>query len=78
MLVIAFAGLVNASFIETAVAHPVTASNYLFGVINDDGDHYDDQWARGVRATTFEFQWKKYEPQEGVYDQSYINHMKQF
>lgn len=77
MLVIAFAGLDNAAFIKTAVAHPVASSNYLFGVINDDGDHYDDQWARGVRATTFEFQWKKYEPQEGVYDQSYINHMKQ-
>jgi len=50
---------------------------YLFGVINDDGLHYDDEWARGVRATTFELQWRLYEPQEGVYDTAYINFMKQ-
>jgi hypothetical protein len=55
----------------------LSTSRYLFGVINDDGLHYANQWARGVRATTFEFQWKLYEPQEGIYDQSYINHMKQ-
>jgi hypothetical protein len=50
---------------------------YIFGVVNDTGQNFDDLWARGVRATTFEFQWKKYEPQEGVFDQAYIDHMKQ-
>lgn len=55
----------------------VTAKTYLFGVVNDQGEHYGDLWNRGIRATTFEFQWKHYEPQEGLYDQSYINHMKQ-
>jgi len=49
---------------------------YLFGVINDQGAHYDDEWSRGVRATTLELQWKRYEPQEGVYDLAYINHLK--
>jgi hypothetical protein len=29
-----------------------------------------------LRATTFEFQWKRYEPSEGVYDTAYINHMR--
>jgi hypothetical protein len=58
-----------------AVQNP--SSIYLFGVVNDDGLHYDDLWQRGVRAVTFEFQWKRYEPQEGVYDQDYINHMQQ-
>ncbi len=50
-------------------------SHYLFGVINNEGNHYDDEWARGVRATTFELQWKRYEPAQGVYDTVYIEHM---
>jgi len=48
---------------------------YLFGVINDDGLHYADEWARGVRATTFELHWDLYEPQEGVYDMTYVHQM---
>lgn len=60
-------------FIPTP-SHP--ANPPLFGVINDEGNHYNDLWNRGVRATTFEFQWKRYEPQEGVYDSSYISHMQ--
>ncbi len=51
-------------------------SAYMFGVINDQGQHYADLWERGVRATTFEFQWKRYEPQEGIFDQDYIDHMQ--
>ncbi len=61
-------------------ATPVSSApttRYLFGVINDEGLHYDDEWARGVRATTFELQWKLYEPQPGVYDQTYIQFMQQ-
>lgn len=50
---------------------------FLFGVVNDDGHHFADEWARGVRATTFELQWRRYEPQEGVYDTAYINSMQQ-
>ncbi|HSR31257.1 MAG TPA: beta-galactosidase, partial [Anaerolineae bacterium] len=50
---------------------------YLFGVINDDGLHYGDEWKRGVHATTLELQWKLYEPQEDVYNTNYINFMKQ-
>jgi hypothetical protein len=50
--------------------------SYLFGVINDDGRHYGDEWARGVRATTFELHWMRYEPQEGVYDIDHIESMK--
>ncbi|MGW8249024.1 MAG: beta-galactosidase [Anaerolineales bacterium] len=49
---------------------------YLFGVVNDEGQHFNDLWDRGLRATTFELQWKLYEPQPGVYDLAYINHMK--
>ena len=49
---------------------------YLFGVMNNDGKHYADEWARGVRATTFELQWKRYEPQPGAYDTVYIASMK--
>ena len=60
-----------------AAAIAKQSSAYLFGVVNDDGLHYDDLWGRGVRAITFEFQWKRYEPQQGVYDQGYINHMQQ-
>ena len=55
----------------------MTTANYLFGVVSDDGAHYADLWSKGVRATTFEFQWKEYEPQEGVFNQAYIDHMKQ-
>lgn len=51
-------------------------SKFLFGVINNDGHHYAEEWQNGVRATTFEFQWGFYEPQEGVFDDSYIQHMK--
>lgn len=54
-----------------------TAPRYLFGIINDDSQHFEDEWRRGVRATTFELQWKRYEPQEGQYDMAYINAMKQ-
>lgn len=50
---------------------------YLFGVINNDGLHYADEWARGVRATSFELQWKLYEPQPGTYDQTYLTLMQQ-
>jgi len=55
-----------------------TPSEFLFGVINDEGQpqHYADEWARGVRATTLELQWKLYEPQEGVYDTGYVAHLK--
>jgi hypothetical protein len=37
-------------------------SPYLFGVLNDEGKHYADERERGVRATTFELQWRLYEP----------------
>jgi hypothetical protein len=50
--------------------------NYLYGVINNDGQHYADEWQQGVRATTFEFQWQLYEPHEGVFDNGYIQHMQ--
>jgi len=75
--VLALASIGNAAFTIFPIPNPLNTVHPLFGVINDDGLHYDDEWARGVRATTFEFQWKLYEPQEGVYDQSYIDHMKQ-
>jgi len=61
-----------------ATAAPLApTARYLFGVINNLGQHYADEWARGVRATTFELQWKLYEPQEGVYDTAYIRFMQQ-
>jgi len=50
---------------------------YRFGVVNDISQHHNDLWTRGVRAVTFELQWKLYEPQEGVYDIDYIQHMQQ-
>lgn len=50
---------------------------YTFGVVNDDGLHYAELWEMGVRATTFEFQWKRYEPIEGVYDLSYVQHLRE-
>ena len=56
---------------------PHRANNFLFGVINDQGLHYDDEWDRGVRATTLELHWRLYEPQEGVYDTVYINQMRE-
>ena len=56
---------------------PGGRSRYPFGVINNQGEHYADEWAHGVRATVFELHWKYYEPQEGIYDQAYIDHMKQ-
>lgn len=49
---------------------------FLFGVVSDTGAHYDELWNLGLRATTFEFQWKRYEPSEGVYDSAYIDHMR--
>jgi hypothetical protein len=52
------------------------SGSFLFGVINNNGVHYADEWQHGVRATTFEFQWQLYEPQPGVFDQAYIDHMK--
>jgi hypothetical protein len=61
---------------QTVQAGYAIDSFYLFGVVNDQGQHYGDLWQRGVTATTFELQWKLYEPQQGVYDQSYIDHMK--
>ncbi|MGB0384278.1 MAG: carbohydrate binding domain-containing protein [Ardenticatenaceae bacterium] len=47
-------------------------SPYLFGVINNQSQHYADEWARGVRATTLELHWMFYEPQEGVIDMDYV------
>lgn len=62
---------------QTALAgDPPEDDHFLFGVVNDLGDHYADEWERGVRATTFELHWMHYEPQEGVYDQSYIAEMQ--
>ena len=59
------------------LAKPVAPEvSFLFGIINDDGLHYQDEWSRGVRATTFELQWRLYEPQPGMYDTDYINHMQ--
>lgn len=63
--------------LSTATALPLPAhgpGEALFGVINDEGGHYDDEWARGVRATTLELHWFLYEPQEGVYDAAYASH----
>jgi hypothetical protein len=59
------------------VIGPRTASTFLFGVINDEGQHFDDEWQRGVRATTLELHWFHYEPQEGVYDIAYVARMQQ-
>ncbi len=61
----------------TATQLPTLAPSFLFGVVNDDGRYYADEWQRGVRATTFELQWKRYEPQAGVYDTDYIDAMRQ-
>ncbi|RME44214.1 MAG: hypothetical protein D6796_12075, partial [Caldilineae bacterium] len=63
--------LLARTWLLSATAQPP----YLFGVINDDGLHYADEWARGVRATTFELHWDLYEPQEGVYDMTYVHQM---
>jgi hypothetical protein len=67
---------IASSTLRTTIIQP-QPNRFLFGVINDDGQHYQDEWGRGVRATTFELHWDQYEPQEGVYDQGYIDHMKQ-
>jgi hypothetical protein len=57
---------------------PGTATpKYIFGVINDLGTHYSEEWSSGVRATNLELHWKYYEPSPGIYDQSYIDHQKQ-
>jgi Beta-galactosidase len=61
---------------QSSLSEPGVPSQLLFGVINDAGQHFDDEWARGVRATTLELQWKRYEPQEGVYDSAYISQMQ--
>lgn len=68
---------VSGVLLFTAVrpASSAVGARYLFGVINNQGTHYDDEWARGVRATTLELQWKLYEPAQGVYDTAYIDHM---
>ncbi|MFQ5578139.1 MAG: hypothetical protein ACE5G8_14235, partial [Anaerolineae bacterium] len=58
-------------------AQSTLAPPFTFGVINNNGLHYDDEWSRGVRATTLELQWRLYEPQEGVYDTAYIALMQQ-
>lgn len=58
-------------------AGPGGRGRNLFGVINNQGEHYADEWAKGVRATVFELHWRHYEPQDGVYDQAYIDHAKQ-
>ena len=68
----------------SSTAKPATSSaerklfvqTFLFGVLNDNGDHFTDQWGRGVRATSLELQWKQYEPEQGVYDWDYINHLR--
>ncbi|MCI0643758.1 MAG: beta-galactosidase, partial [Chloroflexi bacterium] len=75
LLSMAFVALTGAVILHLM---PVTPEEtYLFGVINDQGQHYADEWSRGVRATTFELQWRLYEPQEGVYNTAYINQMQQ-
>ena len=62
---------------DCSQSRPGGSSRFLFGVINNRGEHYADEWARGIRATVFELHWEYYEPQEGLYDQAYITHMKQ-
>jgi hypothetical protein len=52
-------------------------NSYLFGIINNAGAHYTDEWKRGVRATVLELSWKAYEPQEGIFDTGYISRMQQ-
>jgi len=56
---------------------PMNGPSFLFGVISDIGSNYPDMWSRGLRATTLEFHWRFYEPREGVYNQAYIDRMKQ-
>jgi hypothetical protein len=57
----------------TAAQDALTSEQpFLFGVINDREEHYADELQRGVRATVLELHWKFYEPEEGVYDQAYI------
>ncbi len=54
-----------------------TYNPFIFGIINDNGVHYTDEWKRGVRATVLELSWKAYEPQEGRFDTAYIARMQQ-
>jgi hypothetical protein len=61
---------------QASLYQPSIPAQFLFGAINDSGQHFDDEWAHGVRATTLELQWKRYEPQEGVYDRAYITQMQ--
>jgi hypothetical protein len=61
----------SVSFTPAKNPHP-SDPPVLFGVINDDEQHYDDEWKQGIRATVLELHWKYYEPQEGMYDESYI------
>lgn len=81
ILTLSLLTVLGVSSIETSFAARLPPTNptipYRFGVVNDLGQYHDDLWNRGVRAVTFELQWKLYEPQEGVYNQAYIDHMKQ-
>ena len=78
MLLLAAALMLAPMAISTArELSPQSTQAYLFGVINDKGQHDDDEWQQGVRATTLELHWFLYEPQEGVYDMAYVTRMRQ-
>jgi hypothetical protein len=69
--------LIPVSYLPMMIDDWGATQNSLFGVLNDRGQHYADEWARGVRATTLELNWKAYEPQPGVYNQAYVNERRQ-
>ena len=43
----------------------------LFGTLQTQAAHADDEWAGGERLTMMELEWRRYETRDGVFDAAY-------
>jgi hypothetical protein len=56
---------------------PTPSATYLFGTLLTDPSRSAQEYAAGVRVVELELGWDNYEPQDGVFNGTYVSQMRQ-
>jgi hypothetical protein len=68
--------ILSASILRILVDSGLLSSPRLFGTLQSDPSRLKSNYDAGVRLAHVELDWSRYEPEEGQFDLSYINSIK--
>ena len=74
-IALSLVAVISASATAAVSAHTATAS-LLFGTLDTSGSTAAQEYASGVSVGMLELDWASYEPQQGVFDSSYVQSME--